>query len=226
MIRFESLESLGVSLAVMSDKSDGDCRLNGECGREARTCFFARCGVDPERVAFGQQVHGTNVRSVCSGDAFPLADTDGLITNVSGLPLVVSVADCVPLYLFDPVRRAVGIVHAGRAGTRSNIAGRAIATMADAFGVFPGSVRAVIGPSAGPGAYEVSRELADDFAAAGLPVRGRFLDLWGANAIQLEESGVPPANVAISGLCTITTGKFHSHRADANGARNLALIML
>lgn len=226
MVHFEFLESLGASLAVMSDKSDGDCRLNGDCGREAQSQFFAACGVGPERVAHGQQIHGTCVRPVREGDAFPYSNTDGLITDVSGLPLVVSVADCVPLYLFDPVRRVVGIVHAGRAGTRGNIAAQAVATMVREYEVSPSTVRAVVGPSAGPSAYEVSQELADDFAGAGLPVRGRLLDLWEANAIQLVAAGVPRTNIEISGICTITTGRFHSHRADANGARNLALIML
>lgn len=226
MIRFEFLESLGLSLAVMSDKSDGDCRLNGECGRGAQAQFLAACGVRPERVAHGQQVHGTCVRRVREGDVFPYSNTDGLVTDVSGLPLAVSVADCVPLYLFDPVRRVAGIVHAGRAGTRTNIAAQAVAAMVREFEVSPSTVRAVVGPSAGPCAYEVSREMAQDFAEAGLPVHGRFLDLWEANAIQLVTAGVPRANIEISGVCTITAGRFHSHRAGANGARNLALIML
>ena len=68
--------------------------------------------------------------------------------------------------------------------------------------------------------------MAAEFADRWFPVRGRCLDLWEANARQLESRGVPRAQIAISGICTIGSGRFHSHRAHRNGARNLALLML
>jgi hypothetical protein len=153
-------------------------------------------------------------------------DTDALISGDENVPLAVLSADCVPLYLFDPERRVIGIVHAGRAGTLADVAGETIRRLTSDFRVEPKHVHALIGPSAGPGAYEVSAEIADEFRSAGLPTSGRLLDLWESNARQLEASGVPRSQIAIARVCTITDGRFHSHRRQADGRRNMALIML
>ena len=225
---------LGVRVAAMSDLSDGDCRLNGVEGADGRRRFFAQCDVVPDCVTAGKQVHSSRIAIVGAGDrgrganegAPPFTETDGLITDVSALPLVISVADCVPVFLVDPVRRAIGLVHAGRVGTEKSISAMAIAEMARVYGTTPANVHAVIGPSAGPDTYEVSEAMAAEFAARGFPVRGRCIDLWEANAQQLESRGVPRTQIHVSGICTIAAGRFHSHRAHNNGARNLALLML
>jgi len=149
-----------------------------------------------------------------------------MVTDVAGLPLAVFVADCVPVYLFDPQRRATGLVHAGREGTRQQVGPKALHVLTREFGSRPGDVHALIGPSAGPCCYEVSTAIAQDFARAGLPVRGRHLDLWQANARQLVAAGVPEEQVAISGMCTICDGRFHSYRRDGGSARNMALLAL
>ena len=128
---------------------------------------------------------------VAANWAEALPETDGLITNVPEVPLVILVADCVPLYLFDPVQRVAGLVHAGRQGTFDNIAGTAIANMRAAYGTHPRDVHAVIGPSAGPDAYEVSESMANDWRDAGLPANGRLLDLWRANVPATRRRGGP-----------------------------------
>ncbi|MDZ4857983.1 MAG: polyphenol oxidase family protein [Candidatus Hydrogenedentes bacterium] len=234
MLWFNSLHEQGASIAVMSDLSDGDCRLSTDEGAAARQRFCEACGVAFEHVTVGNQVHGSRIAVVEAtdrgrghhGSRPAFADTDGLITDVTGLPLGISVADCVPVFLLDSKRRAIGLVHAGRAGTQHAIAATAVDAMREAFATNPENLHAVIGPSAGPDVYEVSEEIAAEFAAAGCPVRGCMLDLWEANARQLIACGVPRTNIAITGVCTITGGRFHSHRAHANGARNLALLML
>lgn len=227
MIRFDSLEKRGARVAAMSDLSDGDCRLNGDAGSDARQRFFAACGIAPEHVTTGRQVHSGNVAVVRAAQrARVFADTDGLVTDVLALPLVISVADCVPVFLFDAKRRAIGLVHAGRVGTEKQIAAVAVHTMQNEYGTISSDIHAIIGPSAGPDAYEVSVDMAAEFAARGFPVRGRCIDLWEANVRQLESCGVPRAQISITGICTITSGRFHSHRAHGNGARNLAVLML
>ncbi|HOS02743.1 MAG TPA: polyphenol oxidase family protein [Candidatus Hydrogenedentes bacterium] len=231
MIRFEELERLGVSVAAFSDKSDGDC---GVTSRGDRAAFCARCGVDVRDLVTVRQVHGATALQAWAEDKgrgahekeSALGDADALITNVTGLPVAVLVADCVPVYLCDPVSRAIGIVHAGRVGTRMNISGATVAAMHVAYGAEPANLHALIGPCAGPEAYEVSQEIADDFSRAGLPTYGRRLDLWAANAQQLHAAGLLHVHIYIAALCTITDGRFHSHRANPDGRRNMALMML
>ncbi|MBX7257154.1 MAG: polyphenol oxidase family protein [Candidatus Hydrogenedentes bacterium] len=234
MMRFPEYEALGVRVAAISDKSDGDCGFNARDGGAARQRYFEQCGVSAESVVQAHQVHGNHVAVAGPGDGgrgtkrtdTAIPDTDALITATPGLALGIRVADCVPVYLFDPVRKAIGLVHAGRVGTMLDIAGATVTAMVQEFGTSPECLHALIGPSAGPGAYEVSQEMADEFTAAGLPVTGRFLDLWQANFRQLAASGIPENQISIVGECTITGGRFHTHRGHPDGQRNLGLLML
>ncbi|NIA13960.1 MAG: multicopper polyphenol oxidase [Nitrospiraceae bacterium] len=235
MIRFNSLETLGVAVAALSGKSDGRLSVrpgdapDGPCG-----AFCARCDVDRERLVCLEQVHEAAIAFADPEDCgrgvterlprFPR--TDGVVTASPGVPLAIFVADCVPVYLVDPVARAIGLLHAGREGTVKRIAEGGVRAMASAYGSCPVDIHAVIGPSAGVCCYEVCEEMAEACRVAGVPAKGRNLDLWAANKIQLESLGVPPGQICVSGICTICDGRFHSHRADANAGRNMALLSL
>jgi len=233
-MRFTDFERLGVSVAAMSDRSDGDCRRS-EPGRDSSCAAFCiALGIPPNHLVRASQVHGTTVARATVDDRgrgvvpemAPFPGTDAIITNVPGLPIGVTVADCVPLWLFDPVTRSAGIVHAGRVGTFDNVVGATVEALGIAYGVDAANLHVLVGPSAGPEAYEVSDEIADEFEMAGLPLQGRYLDLWQANAMRLAEVGVSAEHISISGICTITDGRFHSHRAHANGMRNLAVLVI
>jgi len=238
LIRFESFERLGMRAAFITERSDGDFRLRDGLGAR-RTLARRRAALRPyglplERLVCLRQVHGAHIAHIqekhLTGKplekARALAPADGMVSNATGVALGILVADCVPIYLFDARLRAAGIVHAGRAGTKLRIALRALAAMSAAFATEPGDVHALIGPSAGPCCYEVPKEMADAFAKEGFAVRGRNIDLWESNAAQLEAGGVPRDQITITGVCTICSGRFHSHRADQSGARNLAAIAL
>ncbi|MBI5095702.1 MAG: laccase domain-containing protein [Candidatus Hydrogenedentes bacterium] len=238
MIRFPQLESLGVAVAAFSEKSDGNCGLRGVSNAAgvlaSRRAVCRACGADEGRLVCAQQVHSPNVAWVTADNAGAgatvwetgLDATDGLLTQELGLPLGILVADCVPLYIVDPRRRVAGLAHAGREGTRADIAGRAVAELVLTAGANPDDLVALIGPSAGPCCYEVSPEIAAGFAEAGLPVRGRRLDLWEANVQQLADAGVPRNQIAVVGACTICDGRFYSYRAGDTTERNLAVLML
>lgn len=238
MIRFETLESIGLSVAVMSGCSEGDCRLpadsNNFAGRQERRDFLSVLGLEPEKLVCVRQVHGDAVIRVGVQDAgrggldaaTAVADCDAMITCEPGLPIGISVADCVPLLVYDPVKGALAAGHAGRLGTMGNIAGRIVEAMSFHFRTDPSDLRAVIGPSAGPDRYEVSEEIALAFEALDLPRNGRLLDLWGANRLQFERAGLPTDQIHVSGRCTIEDAGFYSHRGDGSGARNLAVASL
>jgi len=230
MIRITDLESRGAALAVMSDRSDGDQGLGVPAG--SRHEFALTAGFAPDRLVCAQQVHGTRIRTVtaedCGAGAFEketaLPETDGLVTNVAGVVLGVLVADCVPVFLYDPVRKAVGLVHAGREGTRNGIAAVAVRKMQDVYGCVPDEMFAVLGPSAGSCCYEVSDAIACQFAEMGYTCTGRRLDLWDANFQQLYNGGLPGNHVTITGICTICTDRFFSYRRQKDTRRNLAVI--
>jgi len=238
VIRFSDLESLGLSIAAMSERSDGDCRLpaasNEFAGTDGRRKFLDSLGLDPARLVCVRQVHGTDVTGVSGQDrgrggfdaANARADSDAMITSEPGMPIGISVADCVPLIVFDPVVRAVAVGHAGRLGTMGNIADCIVEAMKVGFGSKPEELHTVIGPSAGPQQYEVSEAIADEFASLDLPRNGRLLDLWGANRAQFERAGIPSHQVHVFGHCTMSDTRFFSHRGDGTGGRNLAVVSL
>ena len=234
MIRFPELETLGVHAAAFSEKADGDCTWMPSSGHAGpgRESVCAVCGVDPDALVLGRQVHGTRIAAVTTADrgrgshdsttAFP--ETDGLITNVPSIPLAILVADCVPIYLVDSIAGVIGLIHAGRQGTFDGIARVAVETMVRTFDVDPRDIHALIGPSAGPDLYEVSKELAAAWVEAGLPATGRLIDLWEANARQLAAAGTPAEQIYITGICTIRDDRFFSYRCGDATGRNMALL--
>lgn len=168
--------------------------------------------------------HTTRVLEVGPGQAGKcVGQADGLICDAPGLFLIMRFADCVPILLYDPVRRVAGIAHAGWRGTmhRAGVAYSVAQAMIEG-GSRPGDIRAGIGPSVGPCCYEVGAEVIAAARRTGWPEGALFrpgngskphLDLWEANRRQLLALGVE--QVELAGLCTAChTDEFFSHRAE------------
>jgi YfiH family protein len=187
-------------------------------------------GID--RLTVADQQHGTRVARVDEALAgaghdgdddarLRLPATDALVTDRPGIALATLVADCAPVVLADPVRRAVAVVHAGRRGVVADLPGAAVRAMRDAFGSDPGDLLAGIGPCIGADHYEIAGSaLAQVRAAFGddllLPTtEGRAtFDLPGAVVRRLVEAGVRPDAVERSGVDTATaTDRFFSDRS-------------
>ena len=145
---------------------------------------------------------------------------DGLITDVPGVLLTVQAADCVPVLVFDPVRRAVGAFHAGWRGTCAGIVGVGVKAMVAEYGSDPADMMAAVGPGIGPASYVVGEAVREAFAAgyayaAALFDEAMRLDLWEANRRQLVDAGLLPAKIDVIGEDTATqTERFFSHRAE------------
>ena len=201
----------------------------------------AALGLPAGGMAFTRQVHGALVRRVGPSDRRmpfdpPAPDADGLVTDVPGLPLVIFTADCIPVLLHDPVRGAVGAVHAGWRGTVSDIAGEGVRALVREFGCDPGDIRAAIGPGISACCFETGDEVPDAVRSALGPDAEAFIasngkphvDLKGVNAFLLRRAGVPAENIDVSSECTMCLcGKYWSHRA-SHGRRGSqgAVIML
>lgn len=217
----------------MSGSAEGDCALRADTQAQ-RSAFLCNLDLDPARLTCPRQVHGIGVALAAHADAGKgafgpenaLAEADAIITNTPGLPIGITVADCVPIALYDPAHNAIGLAHAGRDGTLHDIAAATVRAMQQALASRPQDILAFIGPSAGPCCYEVSEDLADQFTGAGLPAQGRHLDLWAANRQQLQSAGLAPKNITTAHLCTICGTGFHSYRQHKTIARNLMVLCL
>lgn len=163
---------------------------------------------------------------------------DAAITRLSGVPLTLTVADCVPVFFYDPQVGCIGLAHAGWRGTVAGIVAETIASMRRTFDSKPENIRVGIGPSIGPQAFEVGPEVADEFLRAfprSLEVvssiegsHQALVDLWRANAVMALNAGVPDSNIVVSGWCTFSHPElFFSHRRDkGKTGRLLAGIIL
>ncbi|MBU7008601.1 peptidoglycan editing factor PgeF [Phosphitispora fastidiosa] len=172
-----------------------------------------------EQMVTAQQVHSSVIRVVgqehAGAGAFSydtaLPDTDGLVTNVPGVLLATFYADCVPLFIMDPVKRVIASVHAGWKGTLSGIGAEALKKMAQVFGSNPRDCLAGIGPAIGRCCYEVDVMVSDRFRHQydwceqvlnpGADGRVR-LDLPAANRNILVQAGIRSDNVEMSHICT------------------------
>ena len=199
----------------------------------------------PYPVIQGHQVHGTRV-AVIDRPGLTREELEGYDAFVCALPGVafgVRTADCVPVLLYDPVRRVAAAVHSGWKGTVQKIAQKAIALMESDFGCRPADLRAVIGPAIGPDSFQVGPEVVERFREAGFPMPqvwsdrgpgdgspmsgGHHIDLFRANVWILEQCGVPSADIQVHAIDTFTDPSFFSARREGTSCgRNINAIRL
>jgi len=182
-------------------------------------------GITEDSIVFSNQIHGANVRLVTREDCGALYEgseheSDALITCDEGVALTVFVGDCVPILLHDPVRRAVGAIHAGWRGTAKDISGATVRKMVTEFDCSPADIRAAIGPSISKCCYETDRDVAaamkdqlQEDADTCVTYRNKkyMVDLKESNRLQLHRAGVN--EIMISDECTFCLSeKYWSHR--------------
>lgn len=154
-----------------------------------------------------QQVHGNGLAVVTQADTVtPVQAVDGLLTKVPAVTLGIYVADCCAVYIVDPIRKAIALLHSGRKGSELEITRLAIEKMTREFGSKPEDLVVQLSPCIRPPLYEI------DFAAL---VRH-----------QAQESGVKW--IYDSGTCTgANTSDYYSYRMEkGKTGRLLALLML
>ena len=195
-----------------------------EAVRENHARMYAAAGVNSQRGTSCWLVHSTDViivKEPQQGRHLPQADA--LITDLPDTSLVMRYADCVPLIVYDPVKRAIGLAHAGWRGTVHGMAGKLVQAMTAAYNCRPSDIEVLLGPAISQRNYTVGAEVvaaADGYFGerAGVirrdPRNGasRF-DLWRANQADLARQGVE--KVSVIDICTHdNTSEFYSHRAE------------
>lgn len=201
-------------------------------------------GVCEEDLIFSVQTHTSNVRKVTKEDRgkgilrpVDYKDVDGLITDEQGVCLATFYADCVPLFFVDPVRGAIGLSHSGWRGTVEKIGKKTVEQMTKEYGCRPEDIRAAVGPSICQECYEVSGDVIEQFKAnydSGYwkelfyeKKDGKYqLNLWKAQEIVFQESGIKKENTAVTNLCTCCNPQMlFSHRASHGRRGNLGAFL-
>jgi len=210
--------------------SNGDDSRNVKLNRQV----ISKC-IDNNELTFARQVHGTKVLVVTKKNftskkrlSKNLPEGDAMITDIRNRFLVVQVADCQSVFLYDPDRQVVANVHSGWRGSINNIIGRTIRVMEKEFGSSPENIIAGISPSLGPCCAEFAnykKEIPQNFWEYKDDLN-RF-DFWAISCKQLCDSGVLEENIFSSKMCTrCNTDLFFSYRGEGATGRFAAVIGL
>ena len=166
------------------------------------------------------QVHDVKVAVVDRGDLTrdELDGYDAMITDLPGVAIGVRTADCIPVLLYDPVKKATAAIHSGWRGTVSKIIGKTIIKMQTTYASQPSDILAFIGPGICADCFQVGEEVALKFKETGFDINslwsfrgpktgngmegGHHIDLKEACRQTLVECGLKNENIQVTGLCT------------------------
>lgn len=217
------------------------CGDNPESVEKNRQLLAKALGITTQQLIIPHQTHSTNVLHIDSGilselnkqhseslkqydnkentqvpTPEQLEGVDATITNIPGICLCISTADCIPILLYDEKNKAAAAIHAGWRGTLGRIAEATLDLMKKAFGTEGQDCKAVIGPGISLDSFEVGNEVFDAFMAEGFNMEliarkypcnddrkeAWHIDLWEANKQQLLSKGLLPENIHLAGICT------------------------
>ncbi|MFH0913037.1 MAG: peptidoglycan editing factor PgeF [Candidatus Omnitrophota bacterium] len=203
---------------------------------ENRKQFLGELGVDYRDLVCAHQVHGNAVCYIQESDKGKgalvyegsVANTDALVTDKKGLPLAIFTADCLCVFLYDPDKPAIGVVHAGWRSTKDNIVAETIKLMRGEFNTDPKGLYAAFGPAIRSCCFEVEKEIIDFFSGGLIQRDNRsYLDLPGINKNQLLDSGVKGENISDCGICTLCrNADFFSYRKEKSSSGRMMSVMM
>jgi hypothetical protein len=185
-------------------------------------------------VLTARQVHGQGVYCLREQlhDDLEVDGFDALVTDLSGVGLMIQQADCQAVLFFDPVQEVIAAVHCGWRGSVLGIVPQVVTTMAENYGTDPADLQAVISPSLGPCCAEFvnfTSELPEEFRQ--FMVRDNYFDFWRITRAQLISAGMAEGRIRTAGKCTCCSDDYFSYRRacrESGGltGRNCSMITL
>ncbi|MDN5067700.1 peptidoglycan editing factor PgeF [Aliarcobacter butzleri] len=214
-----------------SDKTDGnlayhvgDIKENVDKNRQKLALKY---DYKNEDLCYMNQIHSANVVVVDENSPKYIDNCDALVTNKKNLPLMVMVADCIPILMFDEIKGVIAAIHAGRNSTLLKISEITSKKMIEDFSCKTENIKVIMGPSIQKCCYEVNDELKNivEKSFGKEFVIGNNIDLQGINKKLLENLGIK--NIEISSICTKCSNKpFFSYRKEKNTGRFAGVITL
>jgi len=211
---------------TVSEKKDGTMKLSGNFDNDReiiknRERFLRKFGIEDRLTIKADLVHGSNVEFVSIKESGKVIEkTDGLITADKSLFLTVTVADCLPIFIYDPEKEIIGLIHGGWRNLAKNILAVAVGKMVKNFGSSSEDILVGIGPGISQCHFEVKNDVLAEFKPylkeVLLKKEGKlFLDLKKIAKIQLINSGIKEENIEISPECTFClSDKYFSFRRE------------
>ena len=197
---------------------------------------------DISNLVCAQQVHSSHIANaadtseVLADFSHQVSKSDGLYTDKPGIPLLILTADCAPVFLFDPEKKVIAVLHVGWKGVMHTIVPEALKKLNQVFDVEAKNIRVGVGPCLGVDDYQVQKDLVDlfkqtfpnDFNSFFKKADNKiYFDLEKAIRWQLVSHGVPQTQIEFSGISTASNLEhFYSHRAEHNKTGRFGSIIL
>lgn len=194
-------------------------RIAVQDGSNNRQDYFTRLGLSTDDVTMANLVHGNRVVVVTEGERGNVQEKcDALVTDVHGIILGVTAADCLPIYFWNKQKTVVGIAHAGWRGVRSTIAQEVVTSMTNEFKIEAQDIFVEVGPHIKECHFEIKDDLVEifnDFPEEVKRIDGKiYLNLQNIVMAQLVAVGVQKVNIQLSDVCTYSSENYFSYRRD------------
>lgn len=191
-------------------------------------------GYERRKLIHMRQIHSDRIIIADESYTFDTPpECDALITDLPQIPLMVMSADCTPILLYDPVKNAIGAVHAGRAGALNEILPKTVQRMEQLYRSDRADMRIVLGPSIHGCCYEINHAIAEETTEKGYENALRregeriFLDVNTILTTQLKALNIAPEHIEIIGHCTsCRSDTYFSYRADERHTGRIAGVIM
>ena len=200
-----------------------------------RKQIIFKMGMRP--MIFLKQVHGDHIKVLKKDDTDfankfqpgqDIYTADGIVTDMVGVMLVIQVADCQSVMLYDPAKRVVANVHSGWRGSIANIVGGCVDVMILEFGCSPSDILAGISPSLGPCCAQFihfKEEIPEGFWQYKAKGDDPLFDFWRITGDQLAQKGIPKENIETMQICSKCNSQiFFSYRKSRQTGRFACVI--
>ena len=216
---------------TFSDGNDGNLAFHVEDNEinviKNRKNLALKLGYNYEDLVYMNQIHSANIIVVDENSPKLVDNCDSIITRSKNLPLMVMVADCIPILMFDDKQGIIAAIHAGRNSTFLEISKKTAEVFIEKFSSNPEDINVVFGASIQKCCYEVSEDLSKivENSFGKEFVENNYIDLQGINKKQLNDLGIK--NIEISNICTKCGDKsYFSYRKDKKTGRFAGIIIL
>ena len=216
---------------TFTDKNDSNLAFHVEDNEinviKNRKNLALKLGYNYEDLVYMNQIHSANIIVVDENSPKLVDNCDSIITRSKNLPLMVMVADCIPILMFDDKQGIIAAIHAGRNSTFLEISKKTAEIFIEKFSSNPEDIRVILGASIQKCCYEVSDELSKivENSFGKEFVENNYIDLQGINKKQLNDLGIK--NIEISNICTKCGDKsYFSYRKDKKTGRFAGIIIL
>ena len=175
---------------------------------ENRRIICEALGIKVGSLISADQTHSKNVVIVdedflAKERELEINDTDAFVTDIPGIALMIQVADCQAILMYDPSKHLVAAVHAGWKGLVKNISGETIKVMKKYYGCDPAKILVGISPSLGPCCSfftNPEKELPASFNK--FTDNEKRVNLFDYSVAQLVKNGIKQENIEVAKICT------------------------